>query len=313
MASQMSDCLMDTVSADIKAGDYIFRASGFTVIFDGFTVLYEEATDDAAQSQTALPPLSEGLELEFLKLLALQKFTQPPARYTEASLIKALEENGIGRPSTYAPIITTIVERGYIEKEEKKLVPTPLGFIVNDLLAQRFPDIVDVKFSAAMEENLDKVEENKADWVKAVDDFYKVFDEALKKAEIEMEGVRLKVPEEETDEVCEKCGRKMVIKSGRYGKFLACPGFPECQNTKQLLAQMPGVFPKDGGKLIKRKSAKGRIFYGCGNYPACDFITWYEPTAENCPSCGSTLFKKMGKDAALVCQKEGCEFTKALK
>jgi len=312
-ASQMSDCEMDTVTADIAAGDYLFRASGFTVTFDGFTALYEEASDEAARKETALPPLNEGMPLELKELKADQKFTQPPPRFTEAALIRALEENGIGRPSTYAPIIKTVVDRGYVERDEKKLMPTALGIVVNDLLAERFPTIVDVKFSAGMEQELDKVEDGEADWVKAVDSFYQPFSKRLKEAEAEMEGQKLKVPEEVTDVVCEKCGRNMVIKTGRYGKFLACPGFPECKNTKQLVREMPGVCPKDGGKLVLRRSAKGRIFYGCGNYPKCDFITWDEPTAEVCPQCGSTLFKKGGKAAAMVCHKEGCGYSKPIE
>ncbi len=313
IASQMSDCEMDTVSADIAAGDYLFRASGFTVTFTGFTALYEEASDDAEKKETALPPLEEGMELGLEKLLADQKFTQPPPRYTEAALIRALEENGIGRPSTYAPIITTVVDRGYVEREQKKLKPTALGIVVNDLLTERFPDIVDVKFSAGMEGNLDKVEDGKAEWVKTVGGFYQGFAKSLQAAETDMEGQRVKVPEEVTDEICEKCGRNMVVKTGRYGKFLACPGFPDCKNTKQIVKVMPGSCPRDGGKLLIRQSGKGRIFYGCGNYPACDFMTWDEPTAEVCPQCGSTLFKKGGKNGQLLCHKEGCGFTKPLE
>lgn len=313
IASQMSDCLMDTVSCDIAAGDYLFRASGFTVTFEGFTALYEEATEDADKKETALPPLEKGMQLKLEKLSADQKFTQPPGLYTEATLIRALEENGIGRPSTYAPIITTVVDRGYVEREQKKLKPTALGLVVNDLLAQRFPDIVDVAFSAGMETKLDKVEEGKANWVKTVDSFYKGLAASLKDAEDAMEGQRLKVPEEETDIVCELCGLNMVIKTGRYGKFLACPGFPECKNTKRLVMEMPGTCPKDGGKIAKRTSAKGRVFYGCTNYPACDFVTWDEPTEEICPSCGSTLFKKGGKNGSLNCHKEACGFTKPLE
>ena len=311
IASQMSDCEMDTVSADIAAGEYLFRASGFTVTFEGFTALYEEASDDADKKETALPPLSEGMSLELQKLTADQKFTQPPPLYTEATLIRALEENGVGRPSTYAPIITTVVDRCYVEREQRKLKPTALGIVVNDLLAERFPDIVDIAFSAGMESRLDRVEDGKAEWVKTVDGFYQGFEKSLKAAEEAMEGQKVKVPEEETDEICEKCGRRMVIKTGRYGKFLACPGFPECKNTRRLVQEMPGSCPKDGGKLVKRTSAKGRVFYGCSNYPGCDFVTWDEPTAEICPQCGSTLFKKGGKNGSLVCHKEGCSYTSA--
>ena len=222
MASQMADCIQDTVSASITAGDYLFRASGFRVSFDGFTALYEESTDDAKKKETALPPLEEGQTLKLKKLTADQKFTQPPPLYTEATLIHALEENGIGRPSTYAPIITTIVDRGYVEKDQKKLKTTPLGQAVNTVMMEQFPDIVNVKFSADMEKKLDVVEAGQADWVKTIDDFYQGFEKSLEQAEKNMEGKRIKVEDIPTDEICEKCGRPMVIKSGRYGKFVAC-------------------------------------------------------------------------------------------
>ncbi len=313
IASQMSDCQMDTVSADIAAGEYLFRASGFVVTFDGFTALYEEASDEKEKKETALPPLEEGMKLKLNELKAEQKFTQPPPRYTEATLIRALEENGIGRPSTYAPIITTVVDRGYVERDQKKLKPTALGMVVTDLLREQFPRIVDVKFSADMERNLDKVEEGKADWVKTVDDFYGDFAATLAKAEETLDGQKVKVPEEVTDVICEKCGRNMVVKTGRYGKFLACPGFPECKNTKRIVKEMPGACPKDGGKILVRQSKKGRIYYGCANYPNCDFMTWNEPTAEVCPQCGSTLFKKGGKSGTLNCLKEGCGFSKPVE
>ena len=213
MASQMADCIQDTVSASITAGDYLFRASGFRVSFDGFTALYEESTDDAKKKETALPPLEEGQTLKLKKLTADQKFTQPPPLYTEATLIHALEENGIGRPSTYAPIITTIVDRGYVEKDQKKLKTTPLGQAVNTVMMEQFPDIVNVKFSADMEKKLDVVEAGQADWVKTIDDFYQGFEKSLEQAEKNMEGKRIKVEDIPTDEICEKCGRPMVIKS----------------------------------------------------------------------------------------------------
>ncbi len=310
IASQMSDCLMDTVSADIVAGRYTFHASGYTVTFDGFTVLYEEATDEKEKKESALPNLQEGMPLKLRELKAEQKFTQPPPRYNEATLIRALEENGIGRPSTYAPIITTVVDRGYVERQDKRLGPTSLGIVVNDLLMEHFPDIVDVKFSAGMETGLDKVEDGSANWVQVVDGFYKGFSKSLTQAEAEMEGVKVEVPVEETDIPCEKCGRNMVIKVGRYGKFLACPGFPECRNTKQIVQEMPGKCPKDGGKLLLRTSSKKRIFYGCANYPNCDFMTWDEPTAELCPECGGTLFRKGGKKGILRCLNEGCGYSR---
>ena len=310
MASQMADCIQDTVSASITAGDYLFRASGFRVSFDGFTALYEESTDDAKKRETALPPLEEGQTLQLKKLTADQKFTQPPPLYTEATLIHALEENGIGRPSTYAPIITTIVDRGYVEKDQKKLKTTPLGQAVNTVMMEQFPDIVNVKFSADMEKKLDVVEAGQADWVKTIDDFYQGFEKSLEQAEKNMEGKRIKVEDIPTDEICEKCGRPMVIKSGRYGKFVACSGFPECRNAHPLVKDTGGLCPLDGGHMLVRKSAKGRVYYGCSNYPKCNYMTWDEPVPEKCPQCGSTLFKKKGQ---LYCAKEGCGFVKAIE
>ena len=310
MASQMADCIQDTVSASITAGDYLFRASGFRVSFDGFTALYEESTDDAKKKETALPPLEEGQTLKLKKLTADQKFTQPPPLYTEATLIHALEENGIGRPSTYAPIITTIVDRGYVEKDQKKLKTTPLGQAVNTVMMEQFPDIVNVKFSADMEKKLDVVEAGQADWIKTIDDFYQGFEKSLEQAEKNMEGKRIKVEDIPTDEICEKCGRPMVIKSGRYGKFVACSGFPECRNAHPLVKDTGGLCPLDGGHMLVRKSAKGRVYYGCSNYPKCNYMTWDEPVPEKCPQCGSTLFKKKGQ---LYCAKEGCGFVKAIE
>ena len=310
MASQMADCIQDTVSASITAGDYLFRASGFRVSFDGFTALYEESTDDAKKKETALPPLEEGQTLKLKKLTADQKFTQPPPLYTEATLIHALEENGIGRPSTYAPIITTIVDRGYVEKDQKKLKTTPLGQAVNTVMMEQFPDIVNVKFSADMEKKLDVVEAGQADWVKTIDDFYQGFEKSLEQAEKNMEGKRIKVEDIPTDEICEKCGRPMVIKSGRYGKFVACSGFPECRNAHPLVKDTGGLCPLDGGHMLVRKSAKGRVYYGCSNYPTCNFMTWDEPVPETCPHCGKTLFKRRGQ---LYCAKEGCGFVKNIE
>jgi len=297
MASQMADCVQDT-------------ASGFRVSFDGFTALYEESTDDKQKKETALPPLEEGQTLKLRSLTADQKFTQPPPLYTEATLIHALEENGIGRPSTYAPIITTIVDRGYVEKDQKKLKTTPLGQAVNTVMMEQFPNIVDVKFSADMEKKLDIIEAGKADWVATIDDFYQGFAKSLEDAEKNMEGKRVKVEDIPTDEICEKCGRPMVIKSGRYGKFVACSGFPECRNAHPLIKDTGGICPECGGHMLVRKSAKGRIYYGCGNYPKCNFMTWDEPVSEKCPQCGQTLFKKKGQ---LYCAKEGCGFTKPVE
>lgn len=311
IASQMSDCLQDTVSVDVAAANYLFRASGYVVTFEGFTVLYEESTEEKEKKETALPPLTVGDVLKLRELKPEQKFTQPPARYTEATLIKALEENGIGRPSTYAPIITTIIDRDYVERDQKKLSPTLLGRAINDLMIEQFPNIVDVKFSAQMEKNLDKVESGAAPWQKTIDNFYQDFDKTLKRAEETMEGKKIKVPDEETEEVCEVCGRNMVIKSGRFGKFLACPGFPDCKNTKRLVKDTGGQCPKCGSRMLVRHSKKGRVYYGCEKNPTCDFMTWNEPTAEKCPNCGGSLFKKGGKSGFLLCEKEGCGYSRA--
>ena len=312
-ASQMADAVHATMNVEITAGDYLFKASGYTVTFEGFTALYEEATDEKEKKETALPDLEEGMVLRLRDLSAEQKFTQPPALYTEASLIKALEENGIGRPSTYAPIITTIIDRGYVEREAKKLKPTALGLTVNGLMMDEFSKIVDVKFSAQMEKNLDKVEAGKADWVKTVDDFYTDFDKMLKKAEQDLEGKKIKVPDEETDEICELCGRKMVIKTGRYGKFLACPGFPECKNTRRLVQAAAGECPLCGSRILVRKTKKGRVYYGCEKNPTCGFMSWDEPSEEKCPTCGKTLFKHGGKNGELICLTEGCGYRRPQK
>lgn len=311
IASQMSDCQQDTVSATIEAAGYTFRASGYVVAFDGFTALYEESTDEKEKKETALPPLAKGDALKLRELKPEQKFTQPPPRYTEAALIKTLEENGIGRPSTYAPIITTILDRGYVEREQKKLVPTLLGRTINSLMLAQFPNIVDLKFSAQMERQLDTVESGAEDWRQVIDGFYKDFDKTLQAAEENMKDQRVKVPDEETDEVCEVCGRNMVIKIGRYGKFLACPGFPDCKNTRRLVTDTGGLCPKCGGRILLRKSKKGRVYYGCEKYPTCDFMTWNEPSDQKCPDCGSTLFKKGGKNGLLLCEKEGCGYARS--
>ncbi|MDO4565928.1 MAG: type I DNA topoisomerase [Oscillospiraceae bacterium] len=313
LASRMADQLLNTVSVTIEAADYIFRASGHTVAFDGFTGIYEVSTDEKPEEQTALPPLESDTQLRKKEIKSAQKFTQPPPRFTEASLIKFLEENGIGRPSTYAPIISTIIDRGYVEREQKALKPTALGDVVTDVLIAQFPNIVDEKFSAGMEKSLDKIEEGKADWVKTLDKFYKDFAKTLKHAEESMDGQRVKVPEEETDVVCELCGRKMVIKTGRYGKFLACPGFPECRNTKKIVVETPGLCPKCEGKIVQRRSQKGRIFYACEKGRECGFMSWDEPGAEKCPKCGGSLFIKKGKNPRLYCAKEGCGFVKEME
>ena len=309
-ASQMADALLDTVSATIDCGDYSFKSSGYSVRFDGFTVLYEESKDIPEEKSPALPELLQGETLNLNDLEKNQHFTQPPARYTEASIIKALEENGIGRPSTYAPTITTVIQRGYVERESKSLVPTQLGEVTTKLMEEEFSSIVNVDFTAEMETNLDKVEEGTADWVQTLSTFYTEFEKNLTEAEKKMEGMKLEVPDEVTDVICENCGRNMVIKMGRFGKFLACPGYPECKNTKKIVQETPGSCPVCGGKIHAKKSKKGKTYFGCEHNPQCPFMTWDKPVAEKCPNCGSTLFQKAGRGGKLHCLKEGCGYEK---
>lgn len=312
IASQMANALLDTVSIDITADNCVFRSSGYSVKFDGFTVLYEETKDEEEEDNKILPEINNGDIVNVKELKGSQHFTQPPARYTEASLIKTLEENGIGRPSTYAPIITTIISRYYVERDGKQLKPTQLGEVVTDLMKEHFKKIVDAKFTANMETTLDEVEKGKTNWVETLDKFYKDFDKTLKKAETDMEGKRVKVPDETTDLICEKCGKPMVIKIGRFGRFIACSGFPDCKNTKKIVQETKGICPICGQKIVLKKSKKGRSFYGCDNYPECNFMTWYPPTEEKCPKCNSTLFKKGGKSAKLMCLKPDCGYEKGL-
>ncbi len=296
IASLMAVCVQNTVNADITAGDYLFKASGYSVKFDGFTVLYEEGKDDDGEEGGTLPEMEKGYVLKLKELTPNQHFTQPPARYTEPTLIKALDENGIGRPSTYAPIISNILTRDYIEREKKSLKPTRLGTVVSDLITEYFNKIVDVKFTAGLEVQLDEIGAGKRGWVDTIREFYSDFDKLYKKAENSLEGKKVKVPEVETDVVCDKCGRKMVIKSGRFGKFLACPGYPECKNTKPLPEdEVKEPCPKCGGKLVKKTSKKGKKFYGCSNYPECDFASPGIPTGEKCPECGSYIIMGRGR------------------
>ena len=310
IACQMANCIQSTMQADITAGRYLFKASGYTVTFDGYTVLYEESKDEAKESEGALPPLEKDMKVRVKEILPNQHFTQPPPRFTEASLIKALEEYGIGRPSTYAATITTITSREYVVREGKTLKPTELGEVSTQLMKERFPKIVNLKFTAQMEKELDTVEEGKTQWVEILEDFYGDFDKTLKKAKEDMQGVKIQLKEDETDIICEKCGRKMVIKTGRYGKFIACPGYPECKNIKKLVQETGAECPKCGGKVIVKKTKKGRIFYGCDHYPECDFVSWDEPSMEKCPRCGKTLLKKKGKNPKLYCVTPDCGYEK---
>ena len=308
LASQMANAVFDTVAIDAECAGHVFRATNQSLRFAGFIAVYEEGRDDEDEANgSPLPDLQVGEKTDPSKFDKQQHFTQPPARFTEASLVKAMEEKGVGRPSTYAATISTIEDREYVSKEDKHLIPTALGEVVTGLMMDRFQDIIDVEFTANMENRLDAVEEGKQNWKDLLAEFYRDFDRELKEAEQALDGVRLKVPEEETDEICELCGRKMVIKMGRFGKFLACPGFPECKNAKPLVERMPGRCPKCGNGMLKRKSKRGYAYYACEKGAECGFMTWDVPTAEDCPECGQTLFKRSGKGRMKpFCVNENC-------
>ena len=310
LASQMADSIQKTTQVDITANNYLFKASGYRVDFDGFTVLYVESKDEAEAKTSELPPLDKDMPLKVKEITPNQHFTQPPARFTEASLIKALEEYGIGRPSTYAATITTIVSREYVKREGKTLHPTELGEALSNLMKERFPKIVNVKFTAQMEQDLDTVESGDVEWVQLLDTFYSDFEKTLKKAKVDMEGVKIQLKEDQTDIVCEKCGKLMVVKVGRYGKFIACPGWPECKNIIPYTEKVGVSCPDCGSDIIVRRTKKGKIFYGCSSFPKCNFMSWNEPTSEKCPQCGGILFKKKGKKETLYCSKEGCGYEK---
>ena len=307
LACQMASAVYDSVSIEAQSAGYTFRASHSELKFSGFTAVYEEGKDDEDEApQSPLPDLKEGEDLNLKKADKQQHFTQPPARYSEATLIRALEEKGIGRPSTYAPTISTILNREYVVKEGRALRPTPLGEVVTGLMKDKFQDIVDPTFTAQMEEELDKVEEGSVDWKKVLSAFYDDFEAELHKAEQELDGERIKVPDEVSEEICPQCGRNLVIKSGRFGRFLACPGWPECDFTMPLVVEMPGKCPKCGGRLLKRtgkskKTGKQYTYYCCEHLNSkdesrrCDFMTWDVPVKDNCPVCGWTMFKKSGR------------------
>lgn len=314
VASLMATCIQNTVKVEIQGvkenidGFCTFTASGYSIKFDGFTVLYEESSDEEAEDNGKIPELKENDKLKLKELKGNQHFTQPPARYTEASLIKALEENGIGRPSTYATIITTIVKRAYVKRQQKMLQPTELGEAITKLLGEKFPKIVNTKFTAGMETKLDEVGEGNVDYIAMLHEFYDDFDKNLKKVKDEMKDVKIQLEEDQTDIPCEKCGRMMVIKTGRYGRFLACPGYPECKNAKPLVMETNAKCPLCGNKVIEKKSKRGYTFYGCSNWPDCNFMTWDKPTEEQCPKCGKSLFKRRG--GLIVCLDENCGFEK---
>lgn len=314
MASLMADCVQNTVKAEIKAQKpdeeqyCTFTATGYEVKFEGFTALYEESTEEDEEKDGKLPELKSGEVLKLKELVPARHFTQAPPRYTEASLIKALEENGVGRPSTYATIITTIIKREYVKRSSKQLVPTELGVATTRLLGERFPKIVNVKFTAQMETSLDDVEEGNADYIAVLHDFYGDFEKTLDKAKAEMQGVKIELEEDKTDIPCDKCGAMMVVKIGRFGKFLACPNYPTCKNAKPLIQETNALCPKCGAKVVEKRSRKGHVFYGCESWPKCDFVTWDKPTGENCPQCGKSLFKQRG--GVVSCLNEGCGYEK---
>ena len=301
LASQMASAVYDSVGIEVESAGYIFKTSRSEVKFPGFLAVYEEGKDEETNEiSTPLPNLKEGEELKCAATKPDQKFTQPPTRYTEATLIRALEEKGIGRPSTYAPTISTIMAREYVVKDGKYLHTTPLGEVVTDLMKDKFHDVADYDFTASMENRLDKVESGEEYWKDVLNDFYGGFKKELAKAEEDLEGVRIKVPDEVSEEICDVCGKQMVVKSGRFGRFLACPGFPECTFTKPLVIEMPGKCPKCGSRLLKKTSRNGYTYYGCERNGdklgrACDFMTWDVPVKDCCPECGWTMFKKSGR------------------
>ena len=311
MASQMASCRLNTNSIDIANGDYLFKANGSVIEFDGFMKLYEYGNDDEENSGI-LPVIDNGEILKEESIKNTQHFTQPPARYTEASFVKLMEEKGIGRPSTYVPTISTILSRDYVVREKKNLVPTELGFIVNNIMCEYFKQIVDVDFTADMEKNLDDIEEGSVQWEKVVGEFFAPLKVALDKAEKEIS--KVVIEDEVSDVPCDKCGRMMVIKKGRYGKFLACPGYPECKNAKPIVEELDVPCPECGKKIVVKKSKRGKKFYGCSGYPDCKFVSWNEPVNEKCPKCNTYLVKKYSKKDGnyFQCSNSECDFKKIL-
>lgn len=307
-ACQMANSVYDNVVVDVESNGHIFRSNYSELKFAGYTAVYEESKDEESDElRKKLPDLQAGERVYLEKMLPEQQFTQPPARYTEATLIRAMEEKGIGRPSTYAPTISTITSHEYVVKDGKYLKPTNLGVVVTELMMERFPDIVDLKFTNHMEEELDSVESGKLYWKDLLHEFYGDFSVELENAEKALEGVRIKVPDELSDEYCDVCGKQMVVKSGKFGRFLACPAYPECSFTKPLVIEMPGKCPKCGSRILKRTSKKGYTFYACERGADCGFMTWYVPTKDFCPSCGKTLFKPSGKgQKKAFCINEEC-------
>ena len=310
-ASQMSSAIYDTVNVTLSSGTHTFKASGSSVRFKGYMAVYVESSDKEDTKQKMLPPLEEKEKVDIKETSSKQHFTQPPARYTDATLIRELEENGIGRPSTYAPTISTIVSRGYVVRSKRQLVPTELGMVTTDIMKGNFKDIVDVEFTAEMEQELDNVESGSMEWVKVLDEFYPPFEKNLEEASEKIAKIQIK--DEESDVVCEKCGRKMVYKLSKFGKFLACPGYPECKNTKAIREGTGAFCPKCGGEILVKRSRKGKVYYGCEHSPKCDFMAWDEPVKdEKCPQCGGLLMKKNGRAKKVYCYNEECKYERKL-
>ena len=306
-ASQMAASVYNSTNVSLVSGTHTFRATGSEMVFKGFQKVYTEGSDLEKEKDKTLPKLEEKQSVTIKRIDSAQHFTKPPARYTEAALVHALEENGIGRPSTYAPTITTIVSRGYVRRIKKQLVPTELGMITTDIMKKSFESIVDIEFTAEMEQKLDAVEGGKTDWVKVLKDFYPDFESNLAKAQKDVEKVKIK--DEESDVVCEKCGRKMVYKISKFGKFLACPGYPECKNTMAIRTETGVKCPKCGGEILSKKSRKGKTYFGCEHNPKCDFMVWDTPVKkEKCPLCGGILLKHKGKNAKTYCANENCKY-----
>lgn len=310
VACQMSNKTLDVTTVEITANDYLFKLTHNKIVFDGYAKLYTESKDEEDTPSKGIPEMQVGEVLPFMELITEQKFTQPPSRYTDDTLIKAMEDKGIGRPSTYAPTIATVISRDYAEREKKILSPTPLGETVNQVMTENFKDIVNVKFTAAMEDNLEKVADGEVEWVEVIRDFYGDFAKTLAQADKKFEGIKIKVPEEVTDIICEKCGRNMVIRNGKNGKFLACPGFPQCRNTKSILVETEGKCPLCGNQIVERKTRKGKTYYACEKGKDCGFMTWDKPLAETCPKCGKTLFREMRRGGKIHCLQDGCGFEK---
>lgn len=305
-ASQMTSAVYDTMQITVDAGGHTLKASGSNIKFKGYMTVYVEATDKDDKKDKMLPPLEEGQNVTLKELEEKQHFTQPPARYSDATLIRELEENGIGRPSTYAPTISTIVSRGYVTRSKRQLVPTELGFVTAEIMKNNFSKIVDVEFTAGMEEQLDKVEEGDIEWKNVIRGFYPPFKDNLEKAQSSIE--KIKIKDEESDVICDKCGRKMVYKLSKFGKFLACPGYPECKNTMAIREGTGAECPKCGGEILVRRSRRGKIFYACEKLPKCDFMAWDMPLKEKCPQCGGLLLKKQGRNGKIFCYNEDCKY-----